>query len=486
MTLIQKVSSISLAVLLMLSAATIIKLNIAQPALATFSGVNGRIVFESDRDGNSEIYVMNDDGSGQTRLTNNSGIDAEPRWSSDGAKIVFVRDGQIYVMNADGSGQTNVSNNSFNDASPSWSPDGTRIVFTRDNQLYVMNANGSGQTKLFGNSESWIQSPDWSPDGTRIVFRGGGQCCQDSEINLINTDGSGHVEVILDFSGTLFVPGPPFIWMNWSPNGTKLAFTADYGGANVYTVNINGIDLQNLTRDGSGFSYWDLHPSWSPDGTKIVFENGNGPFDEFDHEIHVMNADGSGQTRLTFNDARDGSPDWGVFPNVTPPLESKLTIKSVDSKWEPITGLWTTIRTTDGTLVKSGYTPLTFVGKTGTDYKVTVANYDGKEFARWQDNGSTSRTRTISLSSDITLTAVYNVSPALRGFTSLTYTGTAEQPDLTVNALAIDGNKTCICGSLLTLRQRLPPALRTKYMPATTRTGFLTIGTMVALRELEL
>ena len=74
-----------------------------------------------------EIYVMDADGTGQTRLTNNAGLDGEPDWSPDGTKIAFdnSRDG-IYVMNADGSGQTILTDNG---GYPSWSPDGTKIAF---------------------------------------------------------------------------------------------------------------------------------------------------------------------------------------------------------------------------------------------------------------------------------------------------------------------------------------------------------------------
>jgi Tol biopolymer transport system component len=64
-----------------------------QSAFATFPGENGKIAFISTRDGNYEIYVMNPDGSEQTRLTNNPTIDQEPDWSPDGTKIVFVREG---------------------------------------------------------------------------------------------------------------------------------------------------------------------------------------------------------------------------------------------------------------------------------------------------------------------------------------------------------------------------------------------------------
>jgi len=65
----------------------------------------GQIAFMSSRDGNDEIYIMNADGSGQTRLTDNPAYDAAPVWSPDGQRIAFysTRDGnsEIYVMNAD-------------------------------------------------------------------------------------------------------------------------------------------------------------------------------------------------------------------------------------------------------------------------------------------------------------------------------------------------------------------------------------------------
>ena len=87
----------------------------------------GKIAFVSYRDGGyGEIYVMNADGSNQTRITNNSAWDADPCFSPDGTKIAFgsIRDGndEIYVMNADGSNQTRITNNPTGDRSPSWGP----------------------------------------------------------------------------------------------------------------------------------------------------------------------------------------------------------------------------------------------------------------------------------------------------------------------------------------------------------------------------
>jgi Tol biopolymer transport system component len=91
------------------------------------------------------------DGSDVTRLTNNLASDEFPRWSPDGEKITFQsnRDGnfEIYVMNAaDGGNPTRLTNNNAIDGSPSWSPDGEKITFgsQRDGnpEIYVMNADG--------------------------------------------------------------------------------------------------------------------------------------------------------------------------------------------------------------------------------------------------------------------------------------------------------------------------------------------------------
>ena len=103
-------------------------------AHGAFPGGNGKIAFASTRDGNSEIYTMNPDGSAQTDISNNAANDLAPAWSADGTQIAFVsnRDGnqEIYKMNADGSAQTRLTNNAASDRVPAWTSDG-RIVFGR-------------------------------------------------------------------------------------------------------------------------------------------------------------------------------------------------------------------------------------------------------------------------------------------------------------------------------------------------------------------
>ena len=116
-----------------------------------------------------------------TRLTDNDSSEYDPSWSPDGSKIMFTsdRDGlsQIYLMNPDGTNQTNISIVNANveaDFSPSWSPDGSKIIFesVKDGyiQIYVMNVDGTNRTQLTNNFSN-NQNPSWAPDDSLILFQ---------------------------------------------------------------------------------------------------------------------------------------------------------------------------------------------------------------------------------------------------------------------------------------------------------------------------
>jgi len=146
--------------------------------VAATSASSSKIAFTSTRDGHSQIYVMNADGSALTRLTNDTAGATWPSWSPDGQHIAFqsTRDGhpEIYVMAADGSNVTQLTTNGY-DIEPSWSPDGRRIAFVRDKlndklQIWVMNSDGSSQTPL-PNVGDRPEYPSWSPDGRQIAFQ---------------------------------------------------------------------------------------------------------------------------------------------------------------------------------------------------------------------------------------------------------------------------------------------------------------------------
>ena len=239
----------------------------------------GKIAFQSNRDGNFEIYVMNADGSNPVRLTNNLAVDGSPAWSPDGTKVAFTsnRDGnfEIYVMNADGSNPVNLTNSPLAmNRNPAWSPDGTKIAFVSHDDIYVMNADGSNATNLTNSRSN--RSPAWSPDGTKIAFERFGRT---SSINIMNAYGSNTVllrnndaEDTLRAKEHHVEDGSPA----WSPDGTKIAFMYDSGSSThvntkkgtitvgrwgIHMINVDGSNPVNLTNN---LLATHAFPSWSP------------------------------------------------------------------------------------------------------------------------------------------------------------------------------------------------------------------------------
>ena len=87
---------------------------------------NGRIAFQSDRDGDMEIYRMSTDGADLDQLTENDVTDIQPDWSPDGNKIALISDASgfndVWVMNSDGSHSLNLTNDDAFDERPDWQP----------------------------------------------------------------------------------------------------------------------------------------------------------------------------------------------------------------------------------------------------------------------------------------------------------------------------------------------------------------------------
>jgi Tol biopolymer transport system component len=341
---------------------------------------NTKIAFVSLRDGNAEIYLMNPDGSGQTRLTNNAANDGCPAWSPDGTKIAFCsdRDGnlEIYVMNSDGTSQTRLTNNTARDASPTWSPDSSKIAFSSDRdgnfEIYVMDAvdadndgNGENQIRLT-NSAGFDDQPTWSPDGMRIAFdsfRDGNQ--EIYVMDAVDVDNDGNGENLVRLTNNPAGDGAAA----WSPDGTRMAFHTDRGGDTEICV-MDAVDTDN---DGNGDNFFcltnnsarDEDPVWSPDGTKIAFwsdRQGNA-------EIYVMNSDGTNQTRLTNNPAEDHSPTWSPRPIVSIDIKPGSFPNSINrgsGGTVPVAILSTTTfdaRTVDPTTVTLASAPVALKGK---------------------------------------------------------------------------------------------------------------------------
>ena len=127
-----------------------------------------RIAFLSGRDGNAELYVMDEDGSNQRNLTQSEADESHVSWSPNGKRLLFVseRDGnpEIYVVDADGANLTRLTTNDVVDNQPVWSPNGRRIAFVSyldgDAEIFVMDADGANQTRVT-NNDAEDTSPSW-------------------------------------------------------------------------------------------------------------------------------------------------------------------------------------------------------------------------------------------------------------------------------------------------------------------------------------
>lgn len=340
---------------------------------------NGKIAFTSERDGNQEIYVMNNDGTGQARLTNNPAIDYLPAFSPDGRKIAFVSQlsigssAVIKIMNADGTNQVVVTSfalsaypytyNVFR--SLSWSPNGRKIAFDEEEDIFTVNIDGSNRTNLT-NHPAMDFAPAWSPDGSRILFissRGSGYWTTHT-LNAI--DGS---DVRVLQSSSFSDDSSP----DWSPNGDKIVLVViheDYFPA-LYTANADGTNRQIF--DGIPFSGAQRNkPKWSPDGTKIVFDKYT--FASMDSEIYMKNVNGSGLTQLTNTNGNNYQPSWQPVSNAISDFDGDG--RSDISVFRPSDRTWYLNQSTNGFyatqfgLSTDKLTPADFDGDGKTDIAV--------------------------------------------------------------------------------------------------------------------
>jgi TolB protein len=260
------------------------------------TSLSGRIVFDNFHD----VWAINADGTGLTRLTRSPRPDFDATWSPDGTQIAFRSerggDSEIWLMNADGSHQRRL----VRGISPAWSPDGSMIAYASPGDLLcppgrglrcsgisIMNADGSGQRRLPHTDGG--EYPSWSPDGKRIAFNS--NLSGDHVMYIVDIDGPHLVDLSSVGEG----------WqVDWSPDGRSILFTSHRDHPDNYT------DIYVMRPDGSGVRRLTHNrgytPAWSPDGSHIVFSAPG---------LFVMRADGSGVTSLPVDGVGETSlPDW--------------------------------------------------------------------------------------------------------------------------------------------------------------------------------
>jgi Tol biopolymer transport system component len=291
------------------------------------------IAFQSNRDGNDEIYTIAVDGSGLKRLTNNPASDGHPAWSPDGTRMAFEtnRDGnyEIYVMNADGSNPVRYTTNAAADRHPIWLPGcSERIVFASDRdgqgfRIYAIDPDGKSLTRLTTLPTGQTAADDlpaWS--GLPSSLRVQGVCCvpgvvvdstrdaATEELYIMKNDGSQLTRLTFNQFRDM-KPAP-------SPDGTRIAFQSNRDGLfQIYVMNTDGSGAKRVTNSAGN----DTEPIWSTDNARIAFVSTR---DDPDPKtcgttgkpacvvnLYVMNGDGSAVTRVT-NTANASNPSWSA------------------------------------------------------------------------------------------------------------------------------------------------------------------------------
>lgn len=284
-----------------------------QCAAGARAGPGHEIAYSSVPPGDSErvLYVVNDDGTHLERLFPSVALPQDtPAWAPGGAQIAFyatLTDSTVALTIGDAGGavlRQFVQDKDLRSAGLDWSPDGLRmalgqVFFDSCPVIRLLGLDGSGESQFDPGCffDGRFESFAWSPDGRRLAF-------VVRVIEDIDTLEDLGILGIADLASPGHSTGPAdgcdlgdVGEVAWSPDGSRLAIAA--GG--IIVLDLATSSCTRLTGEPS-----DASPSWSPDAQRLAFSSSR----DGNSEIYVIQADGSGLTRITRNPADDLTPSW--------------------------------------------------------------------------------------------------------------------------------------------------------------------------------
>jgi Tol biopolymer transport system component len=273
----------------------------------------GEIVFQSDLDGDNEIYLL---AGGQVKkLTDNSWSDESPRWSPDGKTIAFTSNPaggyEVFLMNADGAGVRQLTrgfNSRIGHAGLDWLPDGKKIAFTiqkkkgifKNYKTWTIDLATQKTGELIPGYGGQMANPDFSPAGPLLLFTGKRTIGWDVAVINLRTEET-----------RFLTEGGKGCRGVFSGDGQSIAFVSGKadGKADIWLMKADGSGQKRLTERNQTYDYF---PAWSPDGAFIAFcSNAESRYaEEGDWSLMVVEA-GTGKVFPLFDSpGRDVFPDW--------------------------------------------------------------------------------------------------------------------------------------------------------------------------------
>lgn len=283
---------------------TISKKTVFQPEFS----VAGSIVFQSNLDGDNEIFLIT--GQKVTQLTNNDWNDEFPVWSPNGDKIAFTAnpDGNydIFIMNADGGNKVAITDDTDDEKEPGWFPDGKGIIYTREEKrvarkrssLFSMDLQSKATKRIIPQFTKHHGIAHISPADPILVFTGKRTIGWDVALFNMVTD---KFEFLID--------GGKSCRARFSKDGKKLAYvnTKDDGKGEIWIMMPDGSKKERLTERTETYDYF---PTWSPDGNYIAFNTSSQHDIEGDWKLCVMDVNTKKVSILFDSPGNDVFPDW--------------------------------------------------------------------------------------------------------------------------------------------------------------------------------